>query len=115
MRIFAIEDSQAIQRAEQTKLALAAAADDTATKRLQRQFRKKGAPEPEAAVKLSAEDMFRLVDTDGSGHISADEMREHMLLRGYMDDEIDTALKVLDVDGDGQVRLPAPTPHAPFA
>ena len=47
--------------------------------------------------------------------ISADEMREHMLLRGYMDDEIDTALKVLDVDGDGQVRLPAPTPHAPFA
>ena len=40
--------------------------------------------------------VFRLVDEDHSGSISLDEMRQHMQLRGYDDDEIEATVKALD-------------------
>ena len=44
-------------------------AQEQKTARFQKQFRKKGAPEPEKPPRLDAEEVFRLVDVDGSGSI----------------------------------------------
>ena len=49
--------------------------------------------------------MFGLVDTDGFGTVSKEELAAHMNERGYSDEEIASAMSVLDVDGDGKVTL----------
>ena len=61
----------------------------------------------EKAISLSmkAAEMFGLMDTDGSGAISKEEIATHMNERGYSDEEIASAMSVLDVDGDGKVTL----------
>ena len=54
---------------------------------------------------MKAAEMFGLMDTDGSGTISKEEIATHMNERGYSDEEIASAMSVLDVDGDGKVTL----------
>ena len=54
---------------------------------------------------MKAAEMFGLVDTDGSGTVSKEELAAHMNERGYSDEEIASAMSVLDVDGDGKVTL----------
>jgi hypothetical protein len=54
---------------------------------------------------MKAAEMFGLVDTDGSGTVSKEELAAHMNERGYTDEEIASAMSVLDVDGDGKVTL----------
>lgn len=102
-RIFAIETSVDMQRAELMRKAQAKAAEDQRTERFQRQFKKPGQDDSPKKQALDASEIFRLVDDDASGQISEGEMRKYMELRGYAEDEILAAVKSLDVDGDGQI------------
>ena len=51
----------------------------------------------EAAAVVSA------IDTDGDGCISADELRAHMMQRGWPQEKTDALFKSLDEDGDGKL------------
>ena len=102
--IFASQTSVALQRAESAQRQLLENAEAMQTARFQAQFKKKGdAAQEGRSSALAADEIFRLVDDDDSGSISADELRGHMKLRGYSEAEVQEALRVLDVDGDGNV------------
>ena len=101
--IFAQEFSVAMQRAELVKQELERQAEAYRTERFQKQFRKKGQPIPDKPKSMAASEIFALVDEDDSGAISEAELRGHMRLRGYTEEEILNAVKTLDVDGDGQI------------
>ena len=103
--IFAAETSVALQRAEDASASRAAIAEQNAKTRFQRQFKKKGAPEASPPKKklLNAAEIFSVVDADGSGSVSQDEMRTFMRQRGYDGDEIELMIKRLDTDGDGEI------------
>ena len=49
---------------------------------------------------------FRLLDTDGTGTISAVELRHIMTNLGekLTDEEVDEMLREADIDGDGQIN-----------
>jgi hypothetical protein len=103
--IFAIEHSVAQERAEHARKAQEAQADALAKERFARQFRKADEEGPKRSENLRAAEMFGLVDTDGSGSVEKEELAAHMKTRGYSDEEIASAMNVLDVDGDGKVTL----------
>ena len=48
---------------------------------------------------------FAMIDKDGSGKISADELRQVMRSIGekFTDDDIDEIIREIDMDGDGEV------------
>ena len=56
-----------------------------------------------ADVHAEADGMFELVDTDGDGTISVDEMRSHLLKNGYTETASDALFKSLDADGNGTI------------
>ena len=101
--IFATEISVQQQRAEQAAKLLDENLEAARSARFQRQFKKKDAGSPTKKKTLDASEMFRLVDEDSSGEVSAEELKVHMLARGYSSDEVKDALKILDTDGDGQI------------
>ena len=106
--IFAIEHSVAQERADHARKAQEAQADALAKERFARQFRKadeEGPTRPGRRENLRAAEIFGLVDTDGSGTVEKEELAAHMKTRGYSDEEIASAMSVLDVDGDGKVTL----------
>merc|ERR1712139_194635 len=48
---------------------------------------------------------FKVFDTDGSGSLSAAELRQAMMSSGekLSDEEIDEIIREVDVDGDGEI------------
>lgn len=52
------------------------------------------------------EQMFRMIDTDNSGQISAEELKKLMIINSNLSEkDVDAIMKKGDVDGDGQVSL----------
>ena len=62
----------------------------------------------------SLEEVFALIDTDGSGDLDVGEFRAGMLQMGlaFCDEEIEALMHVLDADGGTRSQYPRGTPSA---
>merc|ERR1712176_454269 len=47
--------------------------------------------------------MFRRLDTDASGSLSAEDLRKHLLAQGVKDEAIDVMISKLDTDKSGDI------------
>jgi len=68
----------------------------------------KAETETEAIVALQrdANAIFSIIDTDGDGSITRDELTKHMSKAGYAADAVDKIFNALDANDDGSISRP---------
>ena len=58
---------------------------------------------PVDQVHKDADAVFSVIDTDGNGSISADELTTHLVSCGYKSEAVAKIFATLDTDGDGEL------------
>mmetsp|Transcript_27299 Transcript_27299/g.56920 ORF Transcript_27299/g.56920 Transcript_27299/m.56920 type:complete len:240 (+) Transcript_27299:91-810(+) len=60
---------------------------------------------PIATIRRNAEATFAVIDVDGSGSLSRDELTKHLSVSGYNDDTITKIFNKMDVNKDDEISL----------
>lgn len=59
--------------------------------------------EDAASIQAQADAVFNLIDVDGNGGVSFDELRDHLVTSGYAAAAVEKIFNKLDADADGEL------------